>query len=348
LVQDIVNGKSGYLLEVASQRYWVEPQVELTGTDGISIACKPDFVIWPGKASSSRRPMAVFCDGWTYHRDSLREDAQKRSALVASGRFWVWSVTSDDVKAALDGELSTDLESPLTSMNYHAGEMAPPSLPRAEPQAYTRNAVAQLLTLLTKPEANGLDPALEQPRKNAIWATFLMVAPPGSPEAARAGVRLGDVLPELPGWAQEISEPHAISCSREGAEPALYFRWPQAFVHGMAPDRQPLGVLVLDDVEPADEAMRHTNWRRWLHLYNTFQTLTGALLATTEGLQHHDYEHITPAVTDAAGIPHGRDGAGLGQRPQRGIVRGQSRHASAHGSRRAAARRGGIRACQRS
>ena len=64
---------------------------------------------------------------------------------------------------------------------------------------------------------------------------------------------------------------------------------------------QPPGILVLNDVEPADEAMRHLHWRRWLHLYNTFQTLTGVLLATTEGLQHHDYETITPAVTTAAG-----------------------------------------------
>ena len=70
LVQDIVNGKSGYLLEVASQRYWIEPQVELADTDGVRVACKPDFVIWPGKASASRRPMAVFCDGWTYHRET--------------------------------------------------------------------------------------------------------------------------------------------------------------------------------------------------------------------------------------------------------------------------------------
>jgi DEAD/DEAH box helicase domain-containing protein len=301
LVQDIVNGKSGYLLEVASQRYWIEPQVELTGTDGVSIACKPDFVIWPGKASSFRRPMAVFCDGWTYHRDSLREDAQKRSALVASGRFWVWSVTSDDVKAALDGELNTDLESPLTTMNYHAGEMAPPSLPRAGPQAYSHHAIAQLLTLLSKPAADAADPALEQPRSNAIWATFLMVAPPGSPDAAQAEVRLRDVWPRLPGWAQEVTEPHAISCSRDGAEPALYVRWPQAFVHGTALDCQPPGVLVFNDVEPADEATRHTRWRCWLHLYNTFQTLRGVLLATTEGLQHHDYEMIMPAGTHAAG-----------------------------------------------
>ncbi len=67
------------------------------------------------------------------------------------------------------------------------------------------------------------------------------------------------------------------------------------------PSLQAPGVLVLNDEEPADEATRHTRWRRWLHLYNTFQTLTGVLLATTEGLQHDDYENITLAVTRAAG-----------------------------------------------
>ena len=142
---------------------------------------------------------------------------------------------------------------------------------------------------------------MDQPRKNAIWATFLMVAPPGSPAAAQAEARLRDVWPRLPGWAQDVSEPHAVACSRDGAEPAMYCRWPRAFVHGTAPDLQPPGVLVLNDAEPADEATRHMHWRRWLHLYNTFQTLTGVLLATTEGLQHHDYETITPAVTKAAG-----------------------------------------------
>jgi hypothetical protein len=167
----------------------------------------------------------------------------------------VWSVTSDDVKVALDGELRTDLESPLTSMNYDAGERALKPLPGAEPQAYSRNAVAQLLTLLSKPAADAADPLMDQPRKNAIWATFLMVAPPGSPDAAQAEARLHDVWSQLPGWAQEVSEPHAISCSRNHAEPAMYFRWPQAFVRGTAPDLQPLGVLVLDDVESLDEAM---------------------------------------------------------------------------------------------
>src|SRR5205823_5250828 len=150
-------------------------------------------------------------------------------------------------------------------------------------QAYARNAVAQLLTLLSTPAADTEDPAMDQPRKNAIWATFLMVAPPGSPAAAQAEVRLRDVRPRLSDWAQQVSAPHAVSCSTNGAEPAMYFRWPAVFVLGIAPDLQPPGVLVLNDVEPADEATRHMHWRRWLHLYNTFQTLTGVLLATMQG-----------------------------------------------------------------
>jgi len=128
-----------------------------------------------------------------------------------------------------------------------------------------------------------------------------MVAPPGSPAATQAEVRLRDVWLRLPGWAQDVAEPHAVACSRDGAEPALYCRWPRAFVHGTAADLQPPGVLVLNDGEPADEATRHLHWRRWLHLYNTFQTLTGVLLATTQGLKHHDFETITLAVTKTAG-----------------------------------------------
>ena len=99
LVQEIVFGKSGYLLEVGSERYWVEPQREAGEGDGVSIPSCPDFLIWPANSRSLRRPIAVFCDGWAYHQASVREDARKRSALVASGRFWVWSVTHEDVKA---------------------------------------------------------------------------------------------------------------------------------------------------------------------------------------------------------------------------------------------------------
>ena len=147
LVQEIVFGKSGYLLEVGSERYWVEPQHELGEGDGVSMASCPDFLIWPANSRSIRRPIAVFCDGWAYHQGSLREDARKRSALVASGRFWVWSVTHEDVKAALSGETITDLESPLTALNRHGGVQAPDISTQggtASVHSKRRGAVAQM------------------------------------------------------------------------------------------------------------------------------------------------------------------------------------------------------------
>ncbi|MBC7618117.1 MAG: DUF1998 domain-containing protein, partial [Candidatus Saccharibacteria bacterium] len=115
LVQDIVNGKSGYVMDLAGQRYRIEPQCNVGASEGVAVASKPDFVIWPWQAGSSRKPIAVFCDGWTYHQHSLREDAAKRSALVASGNYWVWSVTHEDVKTALSSAAGTDLDSPLVT-----------------------------------------------------------------------------------------------------------------------------------------------------------------------------------------------------------------------------------------
>jgi DEAD/DEAH box helicase domain-containing protein len=47
LVQDVVNGKSGYVLEVGGQRYRMEPQADLNGDCGVVVASRPDFVIWP-------------------------------------------------------------------------------------------------------------------------------------------------------------------------------------------------------------------------------------------------------------------------------------------------------------
>lgn len=148
LVQDIVNGKSGYVMELAGQRYRIEPQCNIGASEGVAVASKPDFVIWPWQAGSSRKPIAVFCDGWAYHQHSLREDAAKRSALVASGNYWVWSVTHEDVKMALASAAGTDLDSPLVTFNRHDCSTAPPNLPRAAQGAFAYHAVFQMLNML--------------------------------------------------------------------------------------------------------------------------------------------------------------------------------------------------------
>lgn len=94
--KDIVNGKSGYILEVDDCSYKVEPQVAVAGTNGL-YPSKPDFMIYSTKDSLAFKPIAVFLDGYTYHNNIVHEDLLKRQALIRSGEYLVWSLTWQDV-----------------------------------------------------------------------------------------------------------------------------------------------------------------------------------------------------------------------------------------------------------
>lgn len=53
-------------------------------------------------------PVAVFTDGWQYHKHIVAEDLAKRMAVAKSGRFAVWTLTWDDIDAALRAEPAPD------------------------------------------------------------------------------------------------------------------------------------------------------------------------------------------------------------------------------------------------
>lgn len=299
LVQDIVNGKSGHLLEVGSERYWLEPQHALGANDGVQWASKPDFMIWPAQQQSARRPIAVFCDGWAYHQDAWREDAKKRSALVASRRFWVLSVTYEDVKAAMAGEAGTDLESPLTCLNRHDGKGGPASLPRAESQAFARNAVAQLLAWLARPASAGQDPMVESMRRNSAWATFLMVQNPKDAQFPACQTQLAHWQARLPAWMQALPTPHVLALSREQAQPQVVYWWPTSLARAEMPAEPTPGLILLEAAQTEGES--RLAWRRWLALYNCLQSLPGMVLATPDGVDGDDYQALAPAASPGTG-----------------------------------------------
>lgn len=294
LVQDVVNGKSGYLLEIGGLRYRVEPQAALNEDVGVVVPCQPDFVIWPWATGSKRRPVAVFCDGWTYHKESLRQDALKRSAIVASGRFWVWSVTHQDVASALTGSLDTDLESPLAAMSRHDGTKVPATVPRAQEKAFTQHAVARLLQwLATGEEGVGLDPAVEGMQRNAAWLGFLMV--PSTPEdKAACDSQRAPWLPRLPLYIREPGAGFAPVMSRPSGPVSVLGWWPLALAKGLpvAGAWTAPAAVTLDESGAPDAEALHQGWRRWLLVFNTAQFLPGILMATASGLDTHDYEPL--------------------------------------------------------
>lgn len=306
LVQDIVNGKSGYVLELAGQRYRIEPQCNIGASDGVAVASKPDFVIWPWQAGSFRRPIAVFCDGWTYHQHSLREDAAKRSALVVSGNYWVWSVTHEDVKMALSSAAGTDLDSPLVTLNRHDGSAAPLSLLRAAQGAFSYNAVFQLLSLLAIPPGTvgAADAAVTQLLRNALWLGYLMV--PSTPtDLIAVKAEMAIWMPKLPTWLHSPGAKHVPSLSRSDASPVALSWWPMACADGQLEGVSSPGALVLNDLVEQSDQTPHLSWRRWLQLFNTLQTLPGMVMATTSNIQAGDLESLVtlkPAAVMPAGL----------------------------------------------
>jgi len=307
LVQDIVYGKSGYVLQVGDERYRVEPQRNLGPSDGVAVASKPDFLIWPWREGSPRRPVAVFCDGWTYHKASMREDAQKRSALVASGRYWAWSVTHEDVAKALDGSPDTDLDAATTTLKRHDGMMTLPngSKPLAwfhssELQTLNRNAVAQLLGFLATPSDGTA--AKGSLKRNACWLTFLTAAV-DAPSFAAIKAEMSPWQSRLPSFVKQQPSA-AVMMSRPENKVTVLGWWPAGLIQAYPPAQSwsAPGIVAIDEAEQVEEAALQRQWRQWLQVFNVLQFLPGMLLTTVKGLDEKDYEVLEPS-TSGPGAP---------------------------------------------
>ena len=114
VIDVMVNGKHGYRFTVNGLTWEIEPQVLLDAEQGVKVKSKPDFMLWPVSAPD-HLPVAVFTDGFTYHKDIVADDTLKREAIRRSGKFRVWSLSFKDVQNvfASQGGYATDTLDPL-------------------------------------------------------------------------------------------------------------------------------------------------------------------------------------------------------------------------------------------
>ena len=108
-------GKHCYYLKLPDTAWEIEPQVYLNAADGVSVACRPDFVFWP-TSNGTHKPVAVFTDGFLYHKDIVADDTIKREAIRRSGNFHVWALSFKDVQNvfAQQGDYFTETLAPET------------------------------------------------------------------------------------------------------------------------------------------------------------------------------------------------------------------------------------------
>ena len=132
----VVQGKPGYFLSVGSNCYTIEPQVNISQTEGVHYASCPDFVIRSTRESLGFKPIAIFMDGYQYHKDKVTDDTAKRLALVQSGHYLQWSLNWQDVNSQFTGGANP-------AINYFA-EGGSPAMAEMQARLTTHLDVADL------------------------------------------------------------------------------------------------------------------------------------------------------------------------------------------------------------
>lgn len=96
----MINEKKGYLFKIGDKRWEIEPQVDLDSSVGVSVKTRADFVFWPRKKGNEQKPVAIYTDGFRYHKDKSDDDTLKREAVRKSNNFRVWSLSWKDIETA--------------------------------------------------------------------------------------------------------------------------------------------------------------------------------------------------------------------------------------------------------
>ena len=320
--QDQVGGKPGYVLSVGDHTYFVEPQASFGMGDGVALPSRPDFVLRParspgqgvslapGRSTSPDAPtVAVFLDGFEYHRNKTGEDSAKRMSLVRAG-FLVWSLTWDDLEGAfggtpdapdLLGNTATSVQKVLDAKWGTQGlrsRLRAPSfdlllhyLAEPDPVQWCRAVFGELLGMFDR----------DQMMEGAFRARFAQAAHDALPGQVLENV---SNLPSthVPGgfgpWDSDVT----------GAEPTVAYRTATFFAVlrlGALEDQDPTGLLAavhLDDAEGSadpdrpDSEYRRT-WNGVLRLFNLLQFLPQGWWTTRSGVAGGLYPEFAPIDT---------------------------------------------------
>lgn len=277
--------KPGYLLTAGEAVWTIHPQVELGSSQGVVIPCKPDFILYP--VNRAQRPIAVFLDGWKYHKDKIGDDMAKRMAVVRSGKFDVWSLTYDDIAVALEPG-SPQPETLWPAVLGHAGQSAAP--------IHERFGVAQLVDFHTRTSFSALRQILigmsdEQRQRLAVVLVLragITQAPYDSAAFAQVlATPAGDALAGLPAFSSRVDADlgRVWSAGTGGLQLAVQARKSGMAALAAAPndhEAQPMLILRWGDVSTLVDADRQRLWQQLWQAANLLLPMTNTWLAADE------------------------------------------------------------------
>ena len=298
LKNDLVNGKPGYFLKVGERAYYIEPQVELGSLNGVSIESRADFVIRSARLNDGMKPIVVFLDGYTYHRNRVGKDMAQRMAIIQSNKFHVWSLTWQDVENKFKPQ-----------GNFYIDYLDPADLPKgANFSAFIDRYKLSKFKKLIKCDSFDLlirfldNPDVEKWRQLMFVFSLLHADPTHFNTEESVSKWFGEIEAILP---EEIAEKiKELDC------PCLYGKYQPTGHDGhksitqsviiaqeaLTPPGKPFGLRVScclnDNENDKSRSTFQAEWNGFLRLYNYYQFLPYAYFVTSDGLENKIYEGL--------------------------------------------------------
>jgi len=304
LSKSVVNGKPGYFLKIVDRAWYLEPQVSLGPDDGVSVPSKADFVLRPARSRDQVLPIAVFTDGYFYHKDRVGLDMAQRTAIVASRKYYVWSLSWRDVENRYksQGDYFKNFLNPSGSpagkdmdrfmTHYGAGDLG---------KIHKADSFEWLLRLLEVPVAD--------PWRACAFVHALMTLDArqfNTPESIGTWTEMvRNTLPERICEEMALSPDdrlYGLLQKKDEAEPvvSLFSTVEKGAVSNGQMDRMRLACCLFNTVENREHEGFEACWNGYLRLYNLYQFLPGAMFAVSDGFEGGVYETVERESPEAS------------------------------------------------
>ena len=295
------------MLKVGTHTYYMETQADLGASDGVVEPSRPDFLIRPARSEPGRPRVAVFTDGFEFHRDATDADSLKRMALVEAGR-----VPRLVAHLARPDEFVFGKAPDVPDLL--AGAKAGGDMATLQRKLDDRWNTAVLRSRLVEPTLVLLVNYLRAPEP-ARWKQAVFTALFGLFDRERMlsdALRVGcdraaaDALPgQVRDALSELPPPVAVAGIGAwiGTDPAffdLFTAFPLAAVEQGDPDAAVVAVHLQDDHANCQSDGYRRVWNGVLRLFTLLQFLPGAWWTTRTGVERDVYPEFPPSAESPA------------------------------------------------
>lgn len=291
--KDIINGRPGWVLQIGEQVWLIEPQVTLAQADGVSVPARADFLLRPARLSETILPIAVFTDGYAFHHQRTGQDMAQRMAIVASGRFRIWSLSFKDIEKHIGRDQGDYYLNGLHPNHLANGSIVPQIWSRFFDRPFARLDYQDSFTWLAR--------LLKQPEEISWKRAALTYAIAGTvPTVDREYIAQWreQVQAMLPFESDNLIPDDAVFFhqtvlnGRDGSPGiSIYTALSQRAIVEAEPD----GVFIMLQLHdlPVEQGQDYEAvWNGFIRLYNLFQFLPRSFGLTHDGIARNLYSHI--------------------------------------------------------